>query len=57
MIVNLGATAVSTATIAANKSGSYISKNLTSIASGEVGYLFATDATSNSAVLATVSNI
>jgi hypothetical protein len=57
MIVNLGTTAVSTATIAANKSGSYISKSLTSIESGKAGYLFATDSTSNSAVLATLTSI
>lgn len=57
MLVNLGATSVATTTLLTNLDGSYMSKSLTSVAAGSVAYLFATDATTNSSVLATVSNI
>ncbi len=56
IVVNMTASAISGATIASNMAGTqYISKSITEIAAGKAGYLFASDATSNSSVLATFS--
>lgn len=57
MVVNLGATAIATTTLATNFDGNFLSRGLTSVASGKAAYLFATDAATNSAVVASFSNI
>ncbi len=60
VIVNLGSTAVSGAAVASAMATSYLSKSLTEVGAGKVGYLFATDATTNSAVVgsaATIENV
>jgi Ca2+-binding RTX toxin-like protein len=55
-IINLGTTAVSAATVTGD-TGLFLSKNLTEIAAGKAGYLFASDLTTNIADVDSVGGI
>jgi hypothetical protein len=57
-VYNLGDTAVTSATVASNTTATaYIAGGLASIAAGSVGYIYTTNATTNSSVVDTVSGI
>jgi Ca2+-binding RTX toxin-like protein len=57
-VVNLGDSAITAATLIANTTGTnYISGGLTEIGAGNVGYIYSTNAATNSAVVDTVTGI
>jgi hypothetical protein len=55
-VVNLGSTAVTSASVI-NKTTNFLSGNLSEVAAGSVGYIFANNSTVNSAILDTVGGI
>jgi hypothetical protein len=56
VVINLGATTLSNATVLANSTQN-LSGNLASVASGQVAYLFGASAPTNSSVVKTISNV
>jgi len=57
IVINLSTSAVNSGTISAAMGTSYMSASDTSIAAGEFGYLFSTNAAANSAVVGTVTKV
>ena len=56
IVINLGSTAITNASVIAN-SGNFLSSGLTTVESGKTAYLFAASASTNTTVQATISGI